>query len=143
MLGFDDDDGSTGVELAHQSIRDLTGQAFLNLRTLGVQIDDTRELRQTGDLARLSGDVANVGDAVEGHQVVLARREHRNVSHEHQFLVALVESCVQRVVGLGVQTREDLLVRARNPGGVSSRPGRSGSSPTAINNSRTAASARA
>ena len=48
--------------------------------------------------------------------MVLARREHRNVSHEHQLLVTLVESCVQRVVGFGVQTREDLLVRARNPG---------------------------
>ena len=48
-------------------------------------------LRQPGDPAVPARDVADVGDAVEREQVVLAEARHRDVADQHQFAVILVE----------------------------------------------------
>ena len=48
----------------------LLGQALLNLQVPGEQLDDPGQLRQPEDA--LPRQVSDVGDAVEGQQVVLA-----------------------------------------------------------------------
>ena len=52
-----------------QPAGDLRGESLLNLEIAGEQLDDADQLGQPQDA--LGGDVADVGDAVEGQQVVL------------------------------------------------------------------------
>src|SRR5699024_3892552 len=82
VFGLDDDDDSLGVEMLDDRVGDLRGQALLDLGAARVDLDEPREFRQTGDLALAARDVADVGDAVEGHQMVFARaRPPRLVIH--------------------------------------------------------------
>ena len=89
--------------------------ALLDLGPAGVEVDDPRQLRQARHPAALAGDVADVRDAVERHEVVLAAGEDRDVLDEDQLLVVLVERLVQDGVGVGVEAREDLGVGRARP----------------------------
>ena len=62
-------------------------------------------------------DVADVRDAVERHEVVLARGVHLDVLDQDHLLVAEVEGRGQDVLGDIRRAREDLAVRARDPSG--------------------------
>ena len=61
-----------GSRMLHQRVGDLGGQPLLHLRAAGEHVDQPGQLGQPGDPAVLRRDVADVRDAVEGHQVVLA-----------------------------------------------------------------------
>lgn len=117
VLGLHDHDDSARFELAHHRVGDLRGETLLHLRPLRVQVDDPRQLRQARHPARLARDVADVRDAVEGHQVVLARRVHRDVSHEDELAVRLVERRSQHLVGIDEQSAEHLPVCTRHSSG--------------------------
>src|SRR5690606_1648029 len=106
------DDHTARLKLAHHRVGDLARQPFLDLRTLRVQIDETREFGQAGDASGGAGDVPDVCDAVERHQMVLTGRVHRDVPDQDQFLVSLVEGRVEDLVGVGEQSREHLAVGA-------------------------------
>ena len=61
-------------------------------------------------------DVADVRHAEERHQVVLARRVHRDVPHQDQLVVVLVEGPLQHRVRVDAQAGELLRVGAGHPG---------------------------
>ena len=88
VLGLDDHADTARREVGLQPVGDLLGQPLLDLRAAGEQLDDPGELRQPED--PLAGQVADVRDADERQQVVLADRLHRDVAGEHQLVVPLV-----------------------------------------------------
>ena len=70
-------DGHAGrLDQLHQRVGDLLADTLLHREALGEQADEPCELRDADDL--LAGDVADVGDAVEGQSVVLAQRVERD-----------------------------------------------------------------
>jgi hypothetical protein len=77
-----------GGQVLLQPVGDLLGQALLNLQIPGEQLNDPGQLRQTEDA--LSGQVTDMGDAVEGQQVVLTQLLHRDALGKDQLVVALV-----------------------------------------------------
>ncbi len=131
-----------GSTIRGQRIGDLAGQPFLNLRPPRVEVDQTRQLRQPGDLALLVRDVADVGHPVKRHQVVLAGASRpRCPDHDH-LVVPGVEDGGKHVFGPLAQPGELLRVR---PGDARRRLLQAfavGSSPIASRISRTAASIR-
>jgi hypothetical protein len=68
--------------------RDLLGQALLDLRAVGEMLHHPGQLGQSEDA--VAGQVADVRDADERQQVVLAHRPDRDVPGENQFVVPLV-----------------------------------------------------
>ena len=76
-----------------QSVGDLLGETFLNLQVPGEQLDDPGQFRQPENA--LAGQVTDMGDAVKGQQVMLARGLHGDAFCEHQIVVALVRECCQ------------------------------------------------
>ena len=67
---------------------DLRRQPLLDLQRAGEVIDHARELRQPDD--PLARQVADVGDADERQQVVLAQRVERDVAGDDELVVAAV-----------------------------------------------------
>src|SRR5690606_30444622 len=116
VLALDDDDGPARLQVLHERVRDLGREALLDLRAPRVHLDEARELGQARDAPVDVGDVADVRDAVERHQVVLARRVHLDVLDEHHLLVPEVERRREDVGRLLAQAREDLAVGARHAG---------------------------
>ncbi len=80
-----------GCEDAHEGVGDLRGQPLLDLRALGEHVDEPGQLGQPRDAPALVGDVADVRDAVEGHEVVLAGAVELDVLDEDHLVVAEVE----------------------------------------------------
>ena len=85
MLAFGHDDDALGVRVFHQRVRDLLGDAFLHLRATRVQLHQSGELAQSDDLP-VGRDVADMRDAVERQQMMLAHREQLDVAHQHHFI---------------------------------------------------------
>ena len=104
-----------GCEDPLQRVGDLGGQPLLDLRPLGVEVDQPGQLAQPGDPAVGAGDVADVGDAGERHQVVLAAAPDLDVLDQHELVVAEVEGRGQHLLGLLPQPGEHLRVRPRHP----------------------------
>src|SRR5581483_2787838 len=73
MLGLDDHDHAPRLQRVDERVRDLAGHPLLHLRSACVHVHQPGELGQPGDLPLLVRHVADVRDAVERHQVVLAR----------------------------------------------------------------------
>ena len=143
VLGLDHDDHALRVQLADQRVGDLRGQPLLHLRAPGVEVDQPGELGQPGDPAVAARDVADVRDPVERQQVVLAQARDRDVADQDQLVVVLVEGLVEHRVGSAYSPARISPYARATRAGVSRRPSRSGSSPTAMSSSRIAASARA
>jgi hypothetical protein len=76
VLGLEHDADPLGRELPVEPVRDLLRQALLHLEGASTVVDDAGELRQPDD--PLGGQVADVGDADEGQQMVLAQRVERD-----------------------------------------------------------------
>ena len=76
VLGLDHDADALRLELALEPARDLRGQPLLDLQRAGEELDHAGELRQADD--PLAGQVADVRDADERQQVVLAERVERD-----------------------------------------------------------------
>ena len=119
MLGLHDDDHPAGFEDPHQGVGDLGGHPLLDLRAPGVDVDEPGQLGQPGDLPLEVGGVADVGHAVEGHQVVLAEAVDLDVLDDHHLVVIGVEHRVEDVLGTLPEARELFGVRPRDArGGV-------------------------
>src|SRR5690606_23001476 len=74
------------------------------------------QLGQAGDAAVGAGDVADVGDADEREQVVLAGAGDLDVLDEHELVVGDVEGGAQVRLGVLREPGEELLVGARDAG---------------------------
>ena len=55
MLALDDDDDALHVQLLHERVGDLGGEALLDLRATREQVDEAGDLGQAGDAAVLAG----------------------------------------------------------------------------------------
>ena len=97
-----------------EGVGDLRGQALLDLRATGEDLDEPGELGQPGDPAVLARDVADVGDAVERHEVVLARAVELDVADDDELVVVDLEGRAEHVLGRHVEAGEDLGVGARD-----------------------------
>jgi hypothetical protein len=64
VLGLDDYADAAGSQLAFEPVGHLRGKPFLDLEVVGEEVDHPAELRQPDD--PLSGQVGDLGDAVEG-----------------------------------------------------------------------------
>ena len=100
MLALDHDDHAARPQVLDQRVRHLRGETLLHLRAAGIDVDEARELGQPGDPPVLAGDVADVRDAVERDEVVLAGRVDLDVAHEHELVVPDLEERLQHVVGV-------------------------------------------
>jgi hypothetical protein len=83
------DDHAHGLRFQHfhQRVGDLDRQALLHLQALGKHVDETRQLRQSDDLA--VRQIAHRRLAEERRQVVFAMTVDRNAAHDDQFVVFL------------------------------------------------------
>lgn len=88
MLGFEYDGDALGLQALMEAVGDLLGQSFLDLKAAGEPVRDPGQLGQTEDAT--AREVADVGDAAEGQQVVLAQRLERQVPGQDELVVALV-----------------------------------------------------
>jgi hypothetical protein len=73
----------------------------LDLKVSGEELDDPRELGQAQDA--FGGDVADMRDAMERHEVVLAQRMERDVAGEDELVVPFVVRERGEVEWLGSQ----------------------------------------
>ena len=89
------------AEVIDEGIGDLRREPLLDLRTLGEHVDEAGDLAQPRDLPVLGGDVAHMGDPVEGHEVVLTRAVDLDVAHEDEFVVVDVEGDEERYTIVG------------------------------------------
>ncbi len=103
------------LQVGHQRVGDLRGQPFLHLGATGEEVDQAGDLRQAGDPAVLRRDVADVGDAVERHEVVLAGAVDLDVAHDDHLVVVDGEGRLQHALGRRVEAREGLGVGAGDP----------------------------
>ena len=101
MVGFEDDADASRREVVLEPVGDLFGEPLLDLKVSGEEFDDPRQFGQAQDAFR--GDVANVRDTVERHEVVFAERVERDVAGEDELVVALVVREGREVERLGRQ----------------------------------------
>ena len=114
---------------------DLPGQPLLHLQVAREQLDDARELRQPDEA--VAGHVADVRDAAERQQVVLAQRVERDVGDDDEFVVALVVRERRRGERLRASAARST---RRRPGGASRRGAAMRMSrPSAVSSASTAA----
>src|SRR5690606_29687984 len=85
-------------------------QPFLHLWATGVDLDEAGQFRQSRDLAVLARDIADVGDTVEGNEVVFAGGVQVDIADEDEFFVADVEGDVEDFRRVAVESGEDLLI---------------------------------
>ena len=102
------------MQLLHQSVGDLRGQALLHLRPLRKGVHKARELRQPADAPVGRRDVRHMRHAEERHEMVLAHGVERDVAHEHHLLVMLVKRRLEVLGGVFHKAREHLLVHLRH-----------------------------
>jgi hypothetical protein len=76
VLGLQNDADSLRLQLVLEPAGDLGRQPLLDLERAGEVVDDAGELREAED--PLARQIADVGDADERQQVVLAERMERD-----------------------------------------------------------------
>ena len=106
MLGLDHHRHAVRLERFHDRLGDLAGQAFLNLGAAGVCLDHPRQLADADDPPL--GEVADVGLAVEGEQVVLAHAVEGDVAQDDHLIVRNLEAHLEVVGGVLVEALEYL-----------------------------------
>ncbi|CRH70678.1 Uncharacterised protein [Chlamydia trachomatis] len=114
MLCFHNDDDSLGVKNLVDGVRDLRGQAFLNLGTTRVAFDDTCELRQASDLAT-ARNITDVCPTVEREQVVFADRVEGDVANQDKFVRSRLKLSTQVVARVFFQARKHFTPCACHP----------------------------
>ena len=92
------------------SVGDLAGELLLDLRAARVGLDEARELAESDDAS--VRDVADVGLAVERHEVVLADAVEGDVAQDHHLLVADVELHLEQALGIDAESLEEFAVHA-------------------------------
>ena len=107
MLGLEHDADAARVQFLLHVIGDLFGEPLLHLEVPGEQLDHARELGQADQ--PVAWHVADMGNAAERQQMVLAQRVERDVAHEHELGVLLLV----RERGHGELPRGEQLEKAR------------------------------
>jgi hypothetical protein len=80
VVGFEDDADAPRRDILLEPVGDLLGEPLLDLKVSCDELDDPRKFGQAQDA--FGGDVANVRDAMEWHEVVFAQRMERDVAGE-------------------------------------------------------------
>src|SRR6478752_3458567 len=114
VLALQEDEHALRSQHLDHRVGDLGREPLLHLRPAGVALDEPGELRQTRDPPVVTRDVRHVRHAVEGHQVVLARRVERDVAHHDHLVVTRLEGDGQVPRRVVAEPDEDLLVHARD-----------------------------
>lgn len=86
MVGFDDHANTLRSQMLGEPAGHLHGETFLCLEVSCEQLHDSCQLGQAEDV--LGGQVANVCNAMEREEVVLAERGERNVPYQYQLVVS-------------------------------------------------------
>ena len=102
MLGLEHHPDAERLEGLVDPVGDLAGHPLLHLQVAREQLDDARELRQPDEA--VAGQVADVRDAAERQQVVLAQRAERDVGDDDEFVVVLVVRERRRANGRGLSS---------------------------------------
>ena len=114
MPGFDHDHRAARPEFLFEEADHLLGEALLELRPLGVELENARELGQAQDL--VAWHVRDVRVAVEGHQVMRTHGVERDVLlHDHRPVVLLVRKGRDSRLRTLIQAAEHLQVHPRHP----------------------------
>ncbi len=86
-------------QLLFEGLRDLAGEALLNLQATGVHVHEPRDFAQPHYF--LVGEVGHVALPEEGQQVMLAQAVDLDILHHDHFVVADAEhGAVQNGVGV-------------------------------------------
>ena len=120
VRGFDDHGHALGLELGHEQVGDLRGEAFLDLRAMGELVDDAGEFGDSHDLA--IGEVGDVGLPLEGHEVVLAHGVEGDVAEDDQLVVTLGEGGREMLGRIFPQAAEQLGVHLGDAFGGLTQP---------------------
>ena len=81
----------------------------------GEDVDEASQLGQPGHPTTLFGDVADVGDAAERNEVMLAQRPHLDVLHQDQLVVADIKHRRQHLGRVLVHPGEQFGVQSSRP----------------------------
>jgi hypothetical protein len=107
-----------GSQGRQNSIGNLAGQPFLNLRAAAGQIQGAGKLADTGDPA--VGDVSQAGGAEEGQKVMFTHGIKGDIAQYYRVGAFLVKNGVYGVFGVKAHTGKKLAVRTSYPlGGFS------------------------
>jgi hypothetical protein len=81
--GIQHDKDPSWSETVHESLRDLLGEALLELRARAKSFNHTSYLAKPDDSAL--GNIGDMGNAGERKQVVFADRTEVDIANEHEF----------------------------------------------------------
>ena len=115
VLGLYHHQDAPWVEGVFNGVGNLSGEPLLHLGHAGIPLHHPGQLGQPSDASVLVGDVAHMGLAQEGNQMVLAQRVHGNVSHQDHLVVISLELAGQVRGRILVQPSADLGVHAGHP----------------------------
>ena len=115
VRGFDQHRDAARLELRHERVGDLAGQALLNLQAQREALDQARQLAQAHDLA--FGQIGNVRLPHERQHVVFAHRIEGDVFEDHDFVVIFVERRFEMFAGIVAVAAENFGVHARHARG--------------------------
>jgi hypothetical protein len=87
VFGFEDHPDALGLELVVEPVGHLLGEPLLDLEASGEMRHDPGQLGQPED--PVPGEVSDVGHALEGKQVMLAKGVEGDVPDQYQLVVAL------------------------------------------------------
>ena len=114
MRGFDHHGHALGPEIVHEQVGDLFGHPFLHLRAVREGLHHAGQFAQAQHTA--VWQVADVGVAHEGKEVVLADAVEGDVADEHDLVVFFGEGLAEMHLRVGVQPAEHLGIHAGHAG---------------------------
>ena len=112
MLGLQHHDDAGRVQRFHKRIGNLPSQALLHLGAFGEAVHQPRQLRDAADAPVLAGHIGHVRLPEKRCQMVLAHAVERNVAHQHDFLMPLIEGHIEMTRRIFLQAAEHFLVHA-------------------------------
>ena len=114
MRRLDDDADALRLEDVIDGVGDLRRHLFLDLQTLGIDVDDARQLADADHAA--VGNVGHPGLADDRRHVVLAMALEADAAQHDHLVIAfgLLEGLLQDLGGVLTVAREELLERARH-----------------------------
>ena len=118
MLAFEHDHHAGRIEVIVQGVRDLVGQALLDLQAAREHIHDARDLAQADDF--LARDIGDMRLADKGQHMVLAHRRVVDIGDHDHFALAVFhvkQRAVDDRLDILPVAVEHLVVHAGDAGG--------------------------
>src|SRR5262249_8615206 len=133
---FDDDTNPGGLENAVEAGGDLGGHFFLDLHSLGINVNQSHKLRNADDA--FARQVADVNPADDRRHVMLAMRFETDIAQQHHLVITgdFLECALQIATWILEIAREPFLKRPNDaswrslqslPGRIVARPSNEGS----------------